>query len=118
VKGFVDGNSPFASLLSINIYGEMCKLFEGEHSSHTQTFIDLYTTLGSYGVHLIKDVWGSISLLVNNKPPLNYISAEKLLEVIIVRVWKHSNDNVPKHCVREFLKSTSIDRLAFLRAYP
>lgn len=116
LEGMVDNNSPFASLLSINIYGEMCKLFEGE-SNYTQTFIDLYHTLGSYGVHLIKDVWGSISLMVNSKPALKYIPAEKLLEVLILRVWKHKNDNVPKHCVRDFLKSTSIDRLVFLRSY-
>lgn len=68
-------------------------------------------------MHLIKDVWGTISQLVNNKPQLNYLSADKLLEVLIVRVWKHKNDNVPKHCVRNFLKSSSIDRLAFLRGF-
>jgi len=97
----------------------MCKLFEQEsNNSYTQTFIDLYNTLGSYGVHLIKDVWESISLLVNTKPVLKYFPAGKLLEVLIVRVWKHKNDNVPKHCVRDFLKSASIDRLAFLRGYP
>jgi hypothetical protein len=100
----LDINSLFSSLLSINIYTEMCKLYHDDNK-HTQTYIDLYNTLGSYGVHLIKDVWSNISIIVNNPIKLNYIDCGVLLEILFVKVWKHKNENVPKHCIRDFLRS-------------
>jgi hypothetical protein len=89
----LDINSLFSSLLSINIYTEMCKLYHDDN------------TLGSYGVHLIKDVWSNISIIVNNPIKLNYIDCGVLLEILFVKVWKHKNENVPKHCIRDFLRS-------------
>lgn len=42
----------------------------------------------------------------------------ELLNIILLKVWKHKNDNVPKNCIKAFLKSKAIDRVGLLRKHP
>lgn len=71
--------------------------------------MDIYSTLNSFGVHLIKDLWEQFVALCNSKTKLNYISLDTLMGILIKKVTSHSNDNIPKNCIRDFLKSEKID---------
>lgn len=115
--GLLDFQSLYSSLLSINIYSELCRIF-GDETIETRTFIELYTTLNSYGVHLIKDVWDQVVHLANSDARSHLFPTSQLLDIVLLKIWKHKNENVPKNCIRSFLKNSNIDRVGLLSRHP
>ena len=75
--------------------------------------MDLYSTLNSFGVHLIKDLWEQFTILCNSKTELNYIPLDTLMGILLRKVAEHSNQNIPKNCIRDLLKSETIDLVNF-----
>lgn len=53
--------------------------------------MDLYSTLNSFGVHLIKDLWEQFTILCNSKTELNYIPLDTIMGILLRKVAEHSN---------------------------
>ena len=112
VRGLLNFGSIYCNLLAPNVYMEMVSLFN-DQCKETLTFLDIYCTLNSFGVHLIKDIWPHFTTLTNSSVRLNYLTLDTLMAVILKKVAHHSNENIPKNCIRDLLKFENIDTRVF-----
>lgn len=100
---FKGENKANSHLLAINVYEKLAK-YTSQYHSNTKTFINLFKILSSYGVHLIKDVWPSFYSLIDASQPAVFSNSE-LLQLILLKLESHENNNVIKHCLHELLKN-------------
>lgn len=74
-----------------------------------QAFCDVYGTLDCYGMHLVKDIWGRFYYLCRNSSnskkceEYHTFPVSALLHIILKKVERHSNHNVPKYCIQSLL---------------
>ncbi|KAL4503236.1 hypothetical protein ABPG72_000842 [Tetrahymena utriculariae] len=85
-----------------------------------KTFVDLYITLDSFAVHLIKSLWPQlvnffqkdpqgINKIVEKIPILHHLNSEWPVYILFKKSIYHNNQSIVKCCVKYFLKMEEID---------